>query len=171
MPAPHIQQRKNFSMVFNCMSRPSAGRFCLSPWILGCLLLGLGGCHVTLMSSYDPEMDRTATMLQQKMDAFLTRLETHAEESQAHYSWDQAFYQDYLVQLRSLRLRAQSDPTNEFTANQLTRMMDDFEQLRLAHKSGPLPISTIQATRELFNQSWQAIIAQEIAKRQGVDPQ
>ena len=140
-------------------------------WILVCLQLGLVGCHVTLISSYDPEMDRTATSLQKKMDAFLTRLETHAGESQAHYSWDQAFYQNYLVELRSLRLRAQSDPVNEYAAKQLTLMMDNFEQLRLAHEAGPLPIPTIQATRDLFNQGWQAIIAQEIAKRRGADPQ
>ena len=171
MPAPQIYQRKNISMVLDCMNMSSAWRFRWSPWILGCLLLGLVGCHVTLISSYDPEMDRAATSLQKKMDAFLTRLEIHAGESQAHYSWDQVFYQDYLVELRSLRLRAQSDNTNEFTAKQLTLMMDNFEQLRLAHEAGPLPIPTIQATRDLFNQGWQAIIAQEIAKRRGVDPQ
>ncbi|MFZ1744948.1 MAG: hypothetical protein WBO24_01460 [Nitrospirales bacterium] len=158
-------------MVSDIMKFPSAFA---ARWVLlglACLQLGLVGCHVTLISSYDPEMDRTATSLQKRMDAFLTRLETHAGESQAHYSWDQVFYQDYLVELRSLRLRAQSDHANEFAAKQLTLMMDNFEQLRLAHEAGPLPVPTIQATRDLFNQGWQAIIAQEIAKRRGVDPQ
>lgn len=158
-------------MVPDIMTIPSAFRFRWFLWVLACVQLGLVGCHVTLISSYDPEVDRAATSLQKKMDAFLTRLETHAGESQAHYSWDQVFYQDYLVELRSLRLRAQSDHTNEFTAKQLTLMMDNFEQLRLAHEAGPLTIPTIQATRDLFNQGWQAIIAQEIAKRRGVDPQ
>ena len=151
--------------------RSSIFRFRWCIWILPCLVLGLAGCHVTLISSYDPEMDRVATSLQKKMDAFLTRLEIHAGESQANYSWDQAFYQDYLVELRSARLRAQSDDTNEFTAKQLTLMMDNLEQLRLAHEAGPLPLPTIQATRDLFNQSWQAIIGREMAKRRGVDPQ
>jgi len=144
-------------------------RWCL--WVFPCLILGLIGCHVTLISSYDPEMDRAATVLQKKMDAFLTGLEMHAGESQATYSWDPAFYQDYLVELRSARLRAESDDTNEFTAKQLTLMMDNLEQLRLAHEAGPLPLPTIQATRDLFNQGWQAIIAREMAKRRGVDPQ
>jgi len=157
-------------MVPDVMTIPSAFRFRWFLLVLACVQLGLVGCHVTLISSYDPEVDRAATSLQKRMDAFLTRLETHAGESQAHYSWDQVFYQDYLVELRSLRLRAQSDHTNEFTAKQLTLMMDDFEQLRLAHEAGPLPIPTIQATRDLFNQGWQAIIAQEISKRRGVDP-
>ncbi|GJL59208.1 MAG: hypothetical protein NPIRA03_20650 [Nitrospirales bacterium] len=160
-----------FPMVSDIMTCPSAFAVRWVLWVLACLQLGLVGCQVTLISSYDPEMDRTATSLQKRMDAFLTRLETHAGESQAHYSWDEVFYHDYLVELRSLQLRSQSDPANEFTAKQLTLMMDNFEQLRLAHQGGPLPVSTIQATRDLFNQGWQAIIAQEIAKRRGVDPQ
>lgn len=168
---PHnLNNEENIQMGSDLMTISSAFRFRWDIWVLACLMLGLVGCHVTLISSYDPEMDRAATSLQKKMDAFLTRLETHAGKSQANYSWDQAFYQDYLVALRSVRLRAQSDDTNEFTAKQLTLMMDNLEQLRLAHEAGPLTIPTIQATRDLFNQGWQAIIAKEIAKRRGVDP-
>ncbi|MDH3504100.1 MAG: hypothetical protein OEM58_06180 [Nitrospirota bacterium] len=157
-------------MVPDLMTIPSAFRFRYGTWVLACLMLGLVGCHVTLISSYDPEMDRAATSLQKKMDAFLTGLETHAGQSQANYSWDRAFYYNYLVELRSLRLRAQSDASHAFTAKQLTLMMDNLEQLRLAHEAGPLALPTIQATRDLFNQGWQAIIAKEIAKRRGVDP-
>lgn len=156
-------------MVIDLMTFPSTLRFRYGPWVLTCLMLWLVGCHATVISSYDPEMDRTATSLQKKMDAFLTGLEIHAGQSQANYSWNRAFYPDYLVALRSLHLRAQSDNTNEFTAKQLRLMMENLEQLRLAHEAGPLTIPTIQATRDLFNQGWQAIIAKEIAKRRGVD--
>ena len=157
-------------MVLDCMSMPSALRIRWCPWVLVCLLPALVGCQVTLISSYDPEMDRTATSLQKKMDAFLTGLEVHAGKSQANYSWDRAFYHNYLVELRSLRLRAQSDASHAFTAKQLTLMMDNLEQLRLAHEAGPLTLPTIQATRDLFNDGWQAIIAREMAKRRGVEP-
>jgi len=165
-----LNNEENIQMVPDLMTIPSAFSFRYGTWVLACLMPVLVGCHVTLISSYDPEMDRAATSLQKKMDTFLTRLETHAGKSQANYSWDQAFYHDYLVALRSLRLRAESDNTNEFTAQQLTLMMENLEQLRLAHEAGPLTIPTIQATRDLFNQGWQAIIAKEIAKRRGVDP-
>jgi hypothetical protein len=49
-------------------------------------------------------------------------------------------------------------------------MMDNLQQLRLAHEAGPLAPPTVQATRDLFNQGWQAIIALEIAKRRGELP-
>lgn len=125
------------------------------------------GCQVTLISPYDPEMDKAATALQKKMDAFLTNLETYPGLPQADYAWNIAFYDDYLVELRSLHLRAQSQTKNEETAKHLKLMMDNLRQLRLAHKAGPLALPSIQATRDLFNQGWQAIIALEIARRLG----
>lgn len=161
---------KNWFMVFDKRLFPPAFRFRWSPWVLVGLLLGLVGCQVTLISSYDPEIDRAATSLQKKMDAFLTGLETHAGQSQATYAWTAAFYDDYLVELRSVRIRAQSHEKNEITTKQLTLMMDNLQQLRLAHEAGSLAPPTIQATRELFNQGWQAIIALEIAKRRSGNP-
>lgn len=161
-----LKQEANISMLPDVMTL-HAFRLRWVLWALAYVLPGLVGCQVMLISSYDPEIDRAATSLQKKMDAFLTRLEAHAGQSQANYSWDPAFYHDYLVELRSVRLRAQSDDTNEGMARQLILMMDNLEQLRLAHEAGPLTIDTIQATRDLFNQSWQDIIAKEMAKRRG----
>ena len=158
-------------MVSDIMTILSTFRFRWFLWVLACLQLGLVGCHVMVLSSYDPEMDRAATSLQKKMDAFLTGLEIHHGQSQANYSWDLAFYPDYLVELRSVHLRAQSKDPNGFTAKQLTLLMDNLEQLRLAHEAGPLTLPTIQATRNLFNQSWQTIIAEELAKRGRGNPQ
>lgn len=145
----------------------SAFRFQWYGWFLACLLLGLSGCQVTLISTYDPEMDKGATTLQKKMDAFLTNLETNAGQPQSAYSWNAAFYDEYVIELRSLHLRAQSHTKNVETAKHLQVMMDNLRQLRLAHEAGPLALSTIEATRDLFNRDWQAIIATEIARRQG----
>jgi len=141
-----------------------------SLWVLACLLLGLVGCQVTLISSYDPEIDRAATALQKRMDSFLTGLERQAGLPQADYASHVNFYDDYAVELRSLHLRAESHAKNEITAKQLTLMMDNLEQLRIAHEAGPLAPPTLRATRDLFNQGWQAIIALEMAKRRGESP-
>jgi hypothetical protein len=157
----------NVSMILAMMSVPSVFRFRRWPQVLVCLLLGLVGCQVVVISSYDPELDRAATSLQKKMDAFLTGLETHAGQPQAKYAWDSGFYNNYLVELRSMLLRAQSQGANEITARELTLMMENLQQLRLAHEAGSLTLPTIQATRDLFNQGWQAIIGREIAKRRG----
>jgi hypothetical protein len=142
-------------------------RFRRSLWLVICLLPGLLNCSVTLNSMYDPEMDQGATSLQKKMDGFLTKLERHDGHPQVEYAWNTAFYDDYLVELRSLLLRAQSHENNEIAVKQLTFMMENLQQLRLAHEAGSLATSTIQATRNLFNQSWKTIIAHEISKRRG----
>jgi hypothetical protein len=136
-------------------------------WFFACLLPGLSGCQVTLISFYDPEMDKGATTLQKKMDAFLTNLETNVGQPQAAYSWNAVFYDEYLIELRSLHLRAQSQTKNVETAKHLQVMMDNLRQLRLAHEAGPLDLPTIEATRDLFNRDWQAIIATEMTRRQG----
>ena len=154
-------------MIFEMTFIPSAVRFRRCSQVLACLLLGLVGCQIMVISSYDPELDRGATSLQKKMDAFLTGLETHAGQPQANYSWDVAFYNNYLVELRSLLLRAQSQASNEITTKELTVMMENLQQLRLAHEAGSLTLPTIQSTRELFNHSWQNIIGREIGKRRG----
>jgi hypothetical protein len=127
----------------------------------------MAGCHVTLNSAYDPEMDKAATALQKKMDTFLTKMETNAGLPQTDYSWNVGFYDDYVVDLRSVHLRAQTDKANSFMEQQLRIMLENLQQLRLAHEAGPLALPTIQATRDLFNKSWQMIIAQEMAKRRG----
>lgn len=154
-------------MVLAMHKVPTSFRFWWYRCTFACLLLGLIGCQITVISPYDPEMDKAATALQKKMDVFLTNLETHPGLPQADYTWDASFYDDYLVELRSLHLRAQSQANNEETAKQLKLMMDNLQQLRLAHEAGPLALPTIQATRDLFNQGWQAIITVELARRLG----
>jgi hypothetical protein len=158
------------SMDLAMTNVPSSFRFLWLRCLFACLLLGLTDCQVTLISPYDPEMDKAATALQKKMDAFLTNLETHAGLPQVDYTWNIPFYDDYLVELRSLHLRAQSQPKNEEITKQLKLMMDNLRQLRLAHEAGSLAFPTIQALRGLFNQGWQAIISVEIARRQGENP-
>ena len=169
-PLTNLMVNGKFCMVLEPNHGASAFRFrCYRwRWFLACLLLGLWGCQITLISPYDPEMDKSATTLQKKMDTFLTSLETRAGLPQAAYSWNAAFYDEYLIELRSLHLRAQSQPENEETAKHLQLMMDNFRQLRLAHEASPLALPTLEATRDLFNQGWQAIIAVEMARRQGV---
>jgi hypothetical protein len=155
----------NIAMNFERIPVRFACRFRWYPWVVCCLLFGLIGCQTNVVPPYDPEIDRTATALQKKMDGFLTGLETHTGHPQADYTWNAAFYDDYLVELRSLYLRAQSYEHDEAMAKQVKEMMENLQQLRLAHEGSPLNPNTIQATRDLFNQGWRAIIAQELAKR------
>jgi hypothetical protein len=125
------------------------------------------GCAVRLISDYDREIDRAATRLQREMDAFLTRLELAVGTPAAGYAPHAGFYPDYLVELRSVLVRAQSHPHNRITEEQIVLMIDSLEQLRAAHEAGPLDPGAIRAARNLFNQAWRAIITVELAKKRG----
>jgi hypothetical protein len=131
-----------------------------------CVLVAASyGCAVTLISRYDEQIDKSATSLQQKMDAFLTGLEY--ARPQPTFEASQQFYQDYEVRVRSVLIRAQSHPKNELSEKQLELMLDSLAHLKELHQVGPLDTATIRATRDLFNESWRAIITLEVAKKRG----
>ncbi len=140
-----------------------------------CLLATLaavsGGCEVMLISKYDRQIDESATTLQQEMDAFLTKLETNFGKPEADYGTpkNQQFYEDYLVNLRSVRVRAQSHPKNDITVRQVNLLIGSVAQLRQQHEAGPLVPEVIDINRDLFAQGWRAIITLELAKKRGGD--
>lgn len=142
-------------------------KFQVFAWLLTSLLLVSAGCTVTLISAYDPEIDASATKLQKGMDTFLTLLDTQAGSPEARYEQRKAFYPQYLVNLRSVLLRAQSHPKNTLTEKQLTLMINNLTQLEFIHQTGPLDPAVISTMRDLFNQGWKAIMTLELAKKRG----
>lgn len=126
-------------------------------------------CSVTLLSSYDEQIDRAATELQTRMDRFLTVLEEDPGTA-AVYNRHREFYRNYLVDLRAVELRAGTHPKNRPSLEQYRLMRESLEALRRTHEeSGTLSVDFVRQTRELFNQSWRAIIALEVAKKRGSD--
>ncbi len=121
-------------------------------------------CTLTLISSYDEQIDKTATELQKKMDHFLTSLQA---DLQPAYQESKAFYDDYLIELRSVLVRAKSHPKNSITEKQIELMMGNIEELRAMHKEGALDTEAIDTTRDLFNTGWRAVITLELAKKRG----
>ena len=138
-------------------------------WLLATLVVVSSGCEVMLISRYDQQIDDSATTLQQEMDAFLTKIETNASKPEAAYGTpeNQQFYQDYLVSLRSVRVRAESHPKNDITVEHINKMIDSVAQLRIMHQAGPLLPEVILELRDLFAQGWRAIITLELAKKRG----
>lgn len=130
------------------------------------LLTLLLGCSLTLVSPYDPQIDRTATTLQKQMDAFLTGLrEEDPGEAVPNSAASRLFFDAYAVELRSVLIRAESHPKNQATERQLRLMIDNLEQLRVVDQSGPIDDAAIDTFRDLFNQGWRAIITLEVAKK------
>lgn len=122
------------------------------------------GCAVTLISRYDEQIDKKATELQQKMDRFLTGLDV---AGQATYAQSKDFYEEYLIELRSILVRAQSRPKNSITEQQLGFMIKNLRELRTMHEAGRLEKETINTTRDLFNAAWRSVITLELAKKRG----
>jgi hypothetical protein len=120
---------------------------------------------VALIAPYDEQVDQSATALQRRMDAYLTTLAQKGTGPDARYEANKEFYTQYGVDLRSLLIRAQSWPKNKLTEDQLTLMLKNLEQLRLAHADAPLSAEAITTFRDLFNQGWRAILTLELAKK------
>lgn len=144
------------------------GRSLLSVWTTCLLLLLLGSsCTLKLIADYDQYSERTATELQKRMDQHLTNLEAKAGTPAAEYAANVDFYNTYLVDVRSLEIRARSRPKNDITIQQLPLIIDSTDELRAAHEDSPLPKEAIPTYRDLFNQAWGAIIKLELAKKRG----
>jgi hypothetical protein len=137
-------------------------------WATFALALALTACTtVTLLTQYDEQIDRAASDLQRRMDGFLTRLESQTGDS-ARYAMHRQFYAEYLIDLRSVELRASTHPKNRPSLEQYQLMLDNLEQLRSTHeRQGTLGRPFIGQTRTLFNTAWKAIIALEVAKKRG----
>jgi HME family heavy-metal exporter len=56
--------------------------------------------------------------------------------------------------------------TQEFLIRNLARTQS-LEDLRTMHQAGPIDDDVLKTTRDLFNQSWKAIITLEMAKKRG----
>lgn len=159
-------------MRFSIIRSPQDGtrlvkrvRALTSLWLAGvAMLVSLLACSVTLISRYDEQVDKAATSLQRQMDSFLTSLES---EPQPTFEDSKKFYDEYAVDLRSVLVRAQSHPKNTLTEQQLELMLDSLKDLRDMHAAGPIDPAAVGVTRDLFNQSWGAIIKLETAKNRG----
>lgn len=133
--------------------------------------LALGGCTVRMVSDYDETIDLTATQLQKDMDAFLTQLEYDTGDA-VTYGANRQFYANYATEIRSLLVRAQAHPKNDPSLIQYGLMLDSLGELEASHRGdedheddGVLPAAAIPTYRDLFNQSWGAIIRLEVAKK------
>ena len=126
--------------------------------------------RITVISAYDEQIDHSATELQKRMDAFLTMLADKAGTPDAEYEANKSFYSDYGVDLRSVKVRALSQPKNKITVQQLDLMSESLESLRKAHQDAPIAPEAAATIRELFNQGWGAIITLELAKKRGENP-
>jgi hypothetical protein len=134
--------------------------------------LGISGCAITLVSTYDEQTDKNVTALQKKVDAFFLKLEGLNKYPDCSYASNKSFYDDSKVDINSMQIRANAIPQNDLTIQQLDSLSNAFSSLEDLHKlkdkkSTCLTREEIEPPRTAFNSIFQAILKFEIAKKRG----
>ncbi len=101
--------------------------------IASVLLLLTGCASIHLVSDYDEAMDKGSAALHKKFDAYFVSLQTLSTEDRK-YRNHQKFYEEALVDLNSLKVRASAIYKNELTQEQLEIIEENLAYLVLLHK-------------------------------------
>ncbi|MFQ5656342.1 MAG: hypothetical protein ACE5G5_02280 [Candidatus Methylomirabilales bacterium] len=138
--------------------------------VMAILTVAIGGCQVRLISDYDAVIDRSATELQKKVETFLVKMEGAAGTSAGEYANNKAFYDETVVALSAMRVRAAAMPKNELTVESIDLIKENIENLRKLHKrrgERGLSKTVIDPVRTAMNTQFTAILKLELAKKRG----
>lgn len=83
------------------------------------------------------------------------------------YEAHEGFYRDFLVDLRVLKVRADSYAGNELTVKQLEAMEEILNAQKIVHQSGLETSDDIADMRSAFTRGFKGILKLEIAKKRG----
>ena len=130
-------------------------------------VLSIIGCaNIRLIADYDEQIDTSITSFQRKVEAFLTYLERNAGKDEAKYENNTKFYDEAMVDLSAIRVRAAANPKNEITIKQIDLLYENIGNLEKLHKLG-IPAEQIFPIRTAINSTCTAILKLEIAKKRG----
>ena len=148
-----------------------AAPFSLLTARIGLLALVLvGACQpVRFLAEYDPATDARLTELQRSVEALLTEMERTLGTPGGTVERYQPYYDDLRIELRTLAVRAAAREKNQLQVEQLDRVLDQIDLLEQAHREG-IAREEIPVYREIFAQSFRAMLALELAKRRGDTP-
>jgi hypothetical protein len=148
-----------------------------SLWLLVILLgaLPAAGCAVRLIAPHDPALVEKTVQLQERAETLFLALEDAAQTSDpadGAFARHAAAYNEILVLLRVMEVRAGSLELNELTSEQLTLLIDSFAKMRSLHRQKsearpPTEFSNqlLAALRVPFIQQVQAILKLQEALR------
>ena len=168
-------------MIHDLDQTQAANRVVIT-WILSILLLFSAGCSVRLIAEYDENIDKGVTALQKKTEAFLTQLQTNLISAsllkdgtkeknslmkKVAYEAHADFYRDFLVDLRVLKVRADSYAGNELTVKQFDALEEILNAQKIVHESGLETAEDISDMRSAFTRGFKGILKLEIAKKRG----
>lgn len=134
--------------------------------VLTTVLAGLG-CQIKLVADYDEITDRSVTALQREFELFFIDLERNLYTPDAEYENYVGFYDEVRAELSVIRVRAAARPKNEITVEQLDLVAQNVDNLEELHKLGFESPEELEPLRIAFQQSFQAILTLELAKKRG----
>jgi len=144
---------------------------CRTSYVL-ILLTFLSACNVTWVSQYDAQTDQAVTNLHRKVETFLTTLEQlQVPDCLASEHGD--FYQQSLVDVRAIKIRANAIPNNDLTLQQLTLLEENLSLMHKVHKlqdsnNSCIAPGVITFNRSNFESIFTAILKFELAKKRQV---
>ncbi len=128
------------------------------------------GCqNVKFVSDYDEEIDRGITTFQKQVERHLAVLERGLGTPAAEFSKSEEFYDNTRIDLGLLRARAELDPKNGITVQQIDILLRHLKRLAEFHRGG-LAANDIVLFRGNFSTACTAIIKFELAKKRGEKP-
>ncbi|MBU3002968.1 hypothetical protein [Paraglaciecola arctica] len=137
-----------------------------------CLFILFSACNVKWVSEYDAQIDQGVTQLHRKTETFLTTLEQ--QQIPECLSTEHAlFYQQSLVDVRALKIRAKAIPNNDITLKQLDLFEENLLLLNKLHQTQDssnscMPGGMITFNRSNFESIFTAILKFELAKKRQV---
>lgn len=138
--------------------------------VLSLFVLVMSGCSVKLISDYDEFTDKAVVALHRKVDAFLRKMEDNAGFPAGTYAKNKEFYQEVMVDLSSMRMRASAIPQNQLTLEHIDLLEQNIEKLRELHeKRGEkgLAKALVDPIQTALDAQFTAIMKLELAKKRG----
>jgi hypothetical protein len=137
--------------------------------VLISIVLLLCACTVTWVSEYDAQTDQGVSQLHRKTETFLTQLEQQKVPECLSINHTD-FYQQSLVDVRTLKVRAMAIPNNNITVQQLGLLAENLSLMQQGHaledeKNTCLATETITFFRSNFESTFTAILKFELAKK------
>lgn len=129
--------------------------------------LGGLGCQIKLVADYDEVTDRSVTALQREFERFFIDVERNLYTPDADHENYVGFYDEVRAELSVIRVRAAARPKNEITVEQLDLVVQNVDNLEELHKLGFDSPEELEPLRTAFQQSFQAILTLELAKKRG----
>jgi hypothetical protein len=121
-------------------------------------------CSSYFIAEYSEAVDGGATKLQQKVDGFLTGLQSAAGTAEGEYAGHEEFYGEARSDIDELRTAAAAKRGNDLTLQSLDLIADNLDKLERMHAQG-ISAKEIAIVRQLFDTQFRMLVQLENAKK------